>query len=191
MEWVGLRTVSRGGGFAASFALVLAAAACGGSTPSSSPSDQQSTRTYVVRSSAMEPTFHCAHGPGCRARVPDKVLASPITNPRRGEPVVYRLPPLGRSRCGPRWPVIGRVAALPGEAWQDSGAARKSQTTPSKSSATTAHLRATHGSGAHCLCTRCLERSQRSSATARSGRSPEADCNFPFVDAGAAGDAPR
>ena len=125
MEWVGLRTVSRGGGFAASFALVLAAAACGGSTPSSSPSDQQSTRTYVVRSSAMEPTFHCAHGPGCRARVPDKVLASPITNPRRGEPVVYRLPPLGRSRCGPRWPVIGRVAALPGEAWQDSGGRSK------------------------------------------------------------------
>ncbi len=55
---------------------------------------------YRIPSSSMEPTLHCARpGPGCEARFSDRVLANRFIyrfrNPKRGDIIVFKTPPLG------------------------------------------------------------------------------------------------
>ena len=60
---------------------------------------------YRIPSSSMEPTLHCARpGPGCEARFSDRVLANRFIyrfrDPKRGEIIVFKTPPLAKARCG-------------------------------------------------------------------------------------------
>src|SRR5919201_3542985 len=60
---------------------------------------------YRIPSSSMEPTLHCARpGPGCEARLSDRVLANRfiyhLRSPRRGEIIVFEPPRLAQERCG-------------------------------------------------------------------------------------------
>jgi len=84
---------------------------------------------YRVPSSAMEPTFHCAHpGSGCEADHMDRVLVSrfsyDIRDPHRGDVAAFHVPAAAASACG----AVGedlvylkRVVVLPGERWREQG----------------------------------------------------------------------
>jgi signal peptidase I len=65
----------------------------------------------------MEPTLHCAKpGAGCLAKNDDEVEVSSLqSNPKRGDILVFRTPPLALDRCAIRGVFIKRVIGLPGE----------------------------------------------------------------------------
>jgi signal peptidase I len=71
----------------------------------------------------MEPTLHCAGGPGCEARLSDRVLANRFIyhfrNPRRGEIVVFKTPPAAQARCGAGGTFVKRLIGLPGDTWSE------------------------------------------------------------------------
>jgi signal peptidase I len=74
-------------------------------------------RGYVISTSAMEPTLHCASpAPGCEASRSDRVLAlTRLVSFERGDLVVFPAPPRGRAECGVGGNYVKRVVALPGE----------------------------------------------------------------------------
>jgi signal peptidase I len=78
---------------------------------------------YRIPSSSMEPTLHCAGGPGCEARLSDRVLANRfiyhLRSPHRGEIVVFKTPPQAQARCGAGGTFVKRLIALPGETWSE------------------------------------------------------------------------
>jgi signal peptidase I len=68
----------------------------------------------------MEPTLHCARpGPGCEAARSDRVLANRflyhVTEPERGDIVVFKATDLIRERCREGGVFVKRVIGLPGE----------------------------------------------------------------------------
>jgi signal peptidase I len=79
---------------------------------------------YRIPSSSMEPTLHCARpGPGCEARFSDRVLANRFIfrfrNPKRGEIIVFKTPPLAKVRCGAGGTFVKRLIGLPDEVWEE------------------------------------------------------------------------
>jgi signal peptidase I len=77
---------------------------------------------YRIPSSSMEPTLHCARGPaapGCEARFSDRVLANRfiyhLRDPRRGEIIVFEVPPEAKAKCGAGGTFVKRIIGLPGE----------------------------------------------------------------------------
>jgi signal peptidase I len=78
---------------------------------------------YRIPSSSMEPTLHCAGGPGCEARLSDRVLANRFIyrfrNPHRGEIVVFKTPPQAQAQCGAGGTFVKRLIGLPGETWSE------------------------------------------------------------------------
>ena len=76
---------------------------------------------YRIPSSSMEPTLHCAGGPGCEARLSDRVLANRFIyhfrSPHRGEIVVFKTPPQAKARCGAGGTFVKRLIGLPGDRW--------------------------------------------------------------------------
>ena len=78
---------------------------------------------YRIPSSSMEPTLHCAGGPGCEARLSDRVLANRFIyhfrNPHRGEIVVFKTPPEAQARCGAGGTFVKRLIGLPGDRWSE------------------------------------------------------------------------
>ena len=72
----------------------------------------------------MEPTLHCAKpGSDCEARFSDRVLACRFCyrfwNPKRGDIVVFKTPPLADVRCGAGGTFVKRLIGLPGETWEE------------------------------------------------------------------------
>ncbi len=78
---------------------------------------------YRIPSSSMEPTLHCAGGPGCEAHLSDRVLANrfiyDFRSPQRGEIVVFKTPPEAQARCGAGGTFVKRLIGLPGETWAE------------------------------------------------------------------------
>ena len=79
---------------------------------------------YRIPSSSMEPTLHCARpAQGCEASTSDRVLANRFIyhfrQPRRGEIVVFKTPPLARQECGSEGTFVKRLIGLPGEVWEE------------------------------------------------------------------------
>jgi signal peptidase I len=78
---------------------------------------------YRIPSSSMEPTLHCAGGPGCEARLSDRVLANRFIyhfrSPHRGEIVVFKTPPQAKARCGAGGTFVKRLIGLPGDRWAE------------------------------------------------------------------------
>ena len=93
-------------------AMLFIAAGCGGST----------SRIYLVPSSAMEPTLHCARPAiGCLAHEPDRIVTKPYGDSKlqRGDIVVFLSPPATRRLCGAGGLFVKRVVGLPHERWQE------------------------------------------------------------------------
>jgi signal peptidase I len=79
---------------------------------------------YRIPSSSMEPTLHCARpGQGCEARFSDRVLANRFIyhfrSPRRGEIVVFNVPPAAKIKCGAGGTFVKRIIGLPGDTVQE------------------------------------------------------------------------
>jgi signal peptidase I len=79
---------------------------------------------YRIPSSSMEPTLHCARpGQGCEARFSDRVLANRFIyhfrSPRRGEIVVFNVPPEAKIKCGAGGTFVKRIVGLPGDTVQE------------------------------------------------------------------------
>ena len=79
---------------------------------------------YRIPTSSMEPTLHCARpGSLCDANFSDRVLACRICyrigDPKRGDIVVFRTPPLAAARCGSGGTYVKRLVGLPGEVWEE------------------------------------------------------------------------
>jgi signal peptidase I len=74
---------------------------------------------YSVESASMEPTLHCAAGPGCGRIAPDRILVNRFTydfrSISRGDIVVFTMPRWTTRRCGQGTIAVKRVIALPGE----------------------------------------------------------------------------
>ncbi|HVP75373.1 MAG TPA: signal peptidase I [Gaiellaceae bacterium] len=75
---------------------------------------------YRIPSSSMEPTLHCARpGSGCEARFGDRVLANrfiyDFEDPKRGQIIVFKTPPLAKLRCGAGGTFVKRLIGLPGD----------------------------------------------------------------------------
>jgi len=75
---------------------------------------------YRIPSSSMEPTLHCARpAPGCEAHFSDRVLANRFIyhfrDPKRGEIIVFKTPPLAAVRCGEGGTFVKRLIGLPGD----------------------------------------------------------------------------
>jgi signal peptidase I len=75
---------------------------------------------YRIPSSSMEPTLHCARpGLDCEARWSDRVLANRflyhLTDPDRGDVVVFHTPQQAREQCGAGGTFVKRIIGLPGE----------------------------------------------------------------------------
>lgn len=75
------------------------------------------TRTYRIPSSAMEPTLHCAHGPGCRGKADDSVVVqvAGAKAVKRGDIIVFTAPRQAALACGEGGTFVKRVIGLPGE----------------------------------------------------------------------------
>src|SRR5262249_26877128 len=78
---------------------------------------------YRIPSSSMEPTLHCAGGPGCEARLSDRVLANRFIyrfrSPHRGEIIVFKTPPEAKASCGAGGTFVKRLIGMPGETWSE------------------------------------------------------------------------
>jgi signal peptidase I len=92
----------------ASVALAVVAAGCSG------------TKTYLIPSSAMEPTIHCGKPkPGCAGRGDDRIVVRRNRHPKRGDVVVFKVPRLAATRCGASGVFVKRIVGLPGETWSE------------------------------------------------------------------------
>jgi signal peptidase I len=79
---------------------------------------------YRIPSSSMEPTLHCARPEqGCEASTSDRVLANRFIyhfrDPKRGEIVVFKTPPLAQQKCGAGGTFVKRIIGLPGDVWEE------------------------------------------------------------------------
>jgi len=79
---------------------------------------------YRIPSSSMEPTLHCARpDAGCEASYSDRVLACRFCyrfwNPKRGDIIVFKTPPLAALRCGEGGTFVKRLIGLPGDRWEE------------------------------------------------------------------------
>jgi signal peptidase I len=79
---------------------------------------------YRIPSSSMEPTLHCARPAfGCEAHFSDRVLACRfcyrLTDPKRGDIVVFQTPPLAAVRCSSGGTYVKRLIGLPGDLWEE------------------------------------------------------------------------
>jgi len=79
---------------------------------------------YRIPSSSMEPTLHCARPAyGCEAHFSDRVLACRfcyrLTDPKRGDIVVFHTPPLAAVRCSSGGTYVKRLIGLPGDLWEE------------------------------------------------------------------------
>jgi signal peptidase I len=77
-------------------------------------------KPYVVPSSSMEPTLHCAKpARGCLSRVSDRVIANRLVyrfhEPRRGDIIVFKAPARVEAACSVGGTLIKRIVGLPGE----------------------------------------------------------------------------
>ena len=75
---------------------------------------------YRIPSSSMEPTLHCAQpNDGCEAGLSDRVLANRfiyhVRKPKRGDVVVFEVPPKAQQQCGAGGTFVKRLIGLPGE----------------------------------------------------------------------------
>jgi signal peptidase I len=75
---------------------------------------------YRIPTSSMEPTLHCARPSSeCEARFSDRVLACRLcyrlSDPKRGDIVVFHTPALAAARCGEGGTYVKRLIGLPGE----------------------------------------------------------------------------
>jgi signal peptidase I len=75
---------------------------------------------YKIPSPSMEPTLHCARPvPDCEGRYSDRVLANRLVyhfrDPRRGEIIVFKTPPLAEKKCGSGGVFVKRLIGLPGD----------------------------------------------------------------------------
>jgi signal peptidase I len=86
------------------------------------------SKTYGIRSPAMEPTFHCARPTaGCEADTMDRIIVSRVwyrlRDPELGDVVAFRAPERAAVACGglPRAsPVfVRRIIAGPGDRWRE------------------------------------------------------------------------
>jgi signal peptidase I len=78
---------------------------------------------YRIPSPSMEPTLHCARPTAlCEGRFSDRVLANRfiyrLTDPKRGDEVVFETPPAAARECPPGGIFVKRIIGLPGEAVQ-------------------------------------------------------------------------
>jgi signal peptidase I len=77
------------------------------------------THTYGIPSSGMEPTLHCARGNspvGCLGAAEDHVVVQPGAKVKRGDIVVFTVPPEAVVKCGEGPGLfVKRVIGLPGE----------------------------------------------------------------------------
>jgi signal peptidase I len=89
----------------------------GGSIPIRTITTPKTTETFSIPSSAMEPTLHCARPAiGCEADVADEIVVQePVTDPKRGDVIVFRTPPAAAERCGAGGKFVKRLIGLPGE----------------------------------------------------------------------------
>jgi hypothetical protein len=81
----------------------------------------ETTGELRMRSSAMEPTVHCAKGEGvgCEGDVADRLLVrAPARTIRRANIVAFRAPALASQQCGAGGVFIMRVVGLPGDVWE-------------------------------------------------------------------------
>jgi signal peptidase I len=79
---------------------------------------------YRIPSSGMELTLHCPRPePGCEAKRADRVLVwrllYDLRDPRWGDVVAFRAPPLAREKCGSEGVRIKRIVAVGGETWEE------------------------------------------------------------------------
>jgi signal peptidase I len=82
--------------------------------------ESEIAKPYRIPTSSMEPTLHCAApGPGCLGKSSDRVLAASVVydfrSPARGDIVVFKAPPLAKTRCQDGGTVVKRIIGLPGE----------------------------------------------------------------------------
>jgi signal peptidase I len=85
-------------------------------------------KPYRIPSSSMEPTLHCAKpGDFCEGRFNDRVIANRLAyrfgDPKRGQIVVFKAPPLA-SRCGAEdggSTFVKRLIGLPGDRVSERG----------------------------------------------------------------------
>ncbi len=73
--------------------------------------------TYVIPSSAMEPTLQCARpGPGCMGSTNERVVVRTwFVSYGRGDIVVFDTPEAAKQRCGFGGTFVKRLIGLPGE----------------------------------------------------------------------------
>jgi signal peptidase I len=77
-------------------------------------------KPYRIPSESMEPTLHCARpAVGCRARFSDRVIACEVcyrvSDPARGQIVVFDAPAAAAARCGAAGTYVKRLIGLPGD----------------------------------------------------------------------------
>jgi signal peptidase I len=81
----------------------------------------ETTGELRMRSSAMEPTVHCAKGEGvgCEGDVADRLLVrAPARTIRRANIVAFRAPALASQQCGAGGVFVMRVVGLSGDVWE-------------------------------------------------------------------------
>ena len=77
-------------------------------------------KPYRIPTESMEPTLHCARpGTGCEARFSDRIIACKLcyrlTDPERGQIVVFDAPREAAIRCGAAGTYVKRLIGLPGD----------------------------------------------------------------------------
>ena len=70
---------------------------------------------YLMPTSSMEPTLHCARGQGCEAKHADRFVVLTFVGYGRGDIVAFHTPEKARELCGAGGTFIKRIVALPGE----------------------------------------------------------------------------
>ena len=77
-------------------------------------------KPYRIPSESMEPTLHCARpAAGCEARFSDRVIACKlcyrVSDPERGQIVVFDAPSEASVKCGEAGTYVKRLIGLPGD----------------------------------------------------------------------------
>jgi signal peptidase I len=77
-------------------------------------------KPYRIPSESMEPTLHCARpAAGCEARFSDRVIACELcfrlSDPERGQIVVFDAPAAAAEKCGSAGTYVKRLIGLPGD----------------------------------------------------------------------------
>jgi len=85
--------------------------------------NQRTDVTYIIPSSSMEPTLHCARPRfGCESNQADRILVREYDEqqqPARGDIVAVDTPPKALTVCGSGGTYIKRIIGLPGDTWAE------------------------------------------------------------------------